>query len=133
MAYDQELAARIRERLQSVPRVKEKEMMGGLAFMVNNKMCVGIFKDDMMCRIDPDVRESALARQGCHVMQFTGRPMKGFVLVDETGMRSAKDFNYWIDLCLAFNPRARASKKRVAKKSTGKKPAKKNAGKPKKR
>jgi TfoX/Sxy family transcriptional regulator of competence genes len=112
MAYSSTLAARIRESLENVPDVVEKEMMGGLCFMVNAKMCVGIIKDDLMCRIDPEMQETALERHGCRIMDFTGRPMKGYVLVDDTGMRSGKDFDYWINLSLAFNPKAKSSKKK---------------------
>lgn len=86
-------------------------MMGGLTFMVNDKMCVGIIKEEMMCRIDPDRQEEALGKQGCRIMDFTGRPMKGYVMVDDSGMKTAKAFNYWIGLCLEFNKKAKSSKK----------------------
>jgi TfoX/Sxy family transcriptional regulator of competence genes len=113
MAYDEKLADRIREELVDKRKVEEKQMMGGLTFMVNNKMCVGVWKDEMMCRIDPDVREEALSRTGCRVMDITGKAMKGFVLVDETGMRSKKEFDYWIGLSLEFNKKAKSSKKKA--------------------
>jgi TfoX/Sxy family transcriptional regulator of competence genes len=112
MAYNEKLADRIRESLATVKKVKEKEMMGGLTFMVNDKMCVGIIKDEMMCRIDPGLQDEALAKQGCRVMDFTGRPMKGYVMVDETGMKSKRDFDYFIDLSLSFNKAAKSSKKK---------------------
>lgn len=112
MAYDEKLADRIRESLEDVKKVKEKAMMGGLTFMVNDKMCIGIIKGEMMCRIDPELQEEALARQGCRIMDFTGRPMKGYVMVDDTGMRSKKDFDHWIQLALDFNKRAKSSKKK---------------------
>ena len=112
MAYNQKLADRIRERLTETKKLKEKEMMGGLTFMVNDKMCIGIIKDEMMCRIDPDMQEDALSKIGCRIMDFTGRPMKGYVMVDETGMKSKKDFDYWIGLCLEFNRKAKSSKKK---------------------
>jgi TfoX/Sxy family transcriptional regulator of competence genes len=112
MAYDDKLAHRIRERLQSLKKVKEKEMMGGLTFMVNDKMCVGIIKDEMMCRIDPEVEDEALSQRGCRPMDFTGRPMKGFIMVDESGMKTKKEFDYWIDMALAFNKFAKASRKK---------------------
>ena len=86
--------------------------MGGLTFMVNDTMCIGIIKDEMMCRIDPDMQEDALSKIGCRIMDFTGRPMKGYVMVDETGMKSKKDFDYWIGLCLEFNRKAKSSKKK---------------------
>lgn len=112
MAYDAKLADRIREALMDTRRVKEKEMMGGLTFMVNDKMCIGIIKDEMMCRIDPEIQEAALERTGCRIMDFTGRPMKGYVMIDDTGMKTSKQFNYWIQLCLDFNKRAKSSKKK---------------------
>lgn len=111
MAYNQKLADRIRKRLADVKKVKEKEMMGGLTFMVNDKMCVGIIRDELMCRIDPGVQEVALSKTGCRIMDFTGRPMKGYVMVDETGMKSRVDFDHWIGLCLEFNKKAKSSKK----------------------
>lgn len=112
MAYNQKLASRIRERLADVKRTNEKEMMGGLTFMVNGKMCIGIIKDEMMCRIDPEIQEAALSRTGCRIMDFTGRPMRGYVMVEEIGMRSKKDFEYWIDLSLGFNKKAKSSKRK---------------------
>jgi TfoX/Sxy family transcriptional regulator of competence genes len=110
MAYDEKLANRIREQLFDLPGIKEKEMMGGLTFMVNDKMCIGIIKDEMMCRIDPEMQATALEKRGCRIMDFTGRPMKGYVMVDDTGMKSQKEFAYWINLCLEFNSKAKSSK-----------------------
>lgn len=112
MAYDEKLAERIRERLAELPNIEEKKMMGGLCFMYNDKMCVGIIKDELMLRIDPDTYEEQLEQRGCRQMDFTGKPMKGYVLIDETGMRSKKDFDYWINMALAFNPKAKSSKKK---------------------
>ena len=115
MAYDEKLADRIRERMAELPNIEEKKMMGGLCFMYNDKMCVGIIKDDLMLRIDPEVYNEALEKRGCRQMDFTGKPMKGYVLIDETGMKSKKDFDYWIGLALAFNPKAKSSKKKKHK------------------
>ncbi|HQQ97061.1 MAG TPA: TfoX/Sxy family protein [Cyclobacteriaceae bacterium] len=112
MAYDQKLAARIRTGLSKVKRVEEKEMMGGLTFMVNGKMCVGIIKDELMCRIDPEGHESAVEKQGCRTMDFTGRPMKGYIMVDSTGMKSDAELASWLALALEFNKKAKASKKK---------------------
>jgi len=75
----------------------------GLTFMVNDKMCIGIIKDEMMCRIDPGLPEEALAHTGSRIMDFTGRPMKGYIMINESGMKANKDFDYWIQLCLEFN------------------------------
>lgn len=112
MAYSEKLANRIRERLADIPRIEEKEMMGGLTFMVNDKMCVGIIKDEMMCRIDPDLHNTVVEMTGCRTMDFTRRPMRGYILVDETGMKTKEEFDYWINLALEFNPKAKSSKKK---------------------
>ena len=87
-------------------------MMGGLTFMVKDKMCIGIIKDEMMCRIDPALQDTALEKTDCRIMDFTGRPMRGYVMVDDSGMETKKDFDYWIEMCLDFNKKAKSSKKR---------------------
>src|SRR5664279_5972820 len=100
MAYDLHLADKIRKRLSELPNVEEKEMMGGLTFMYNGKMCVGIIKDEMMCRINPELHEQSVEKPGCRTMDFTNRPMKGYVMVAMEGMKSKKDFENWISLAL---------------------------------
>jgi len=112
MAYNQILANRIREQLQHLDGIEEKEMMGGLCFMLNDKMCVGIIKDELMCRVDPALYEEALEMTGCHEMDFTGRPMKGWVLIDDSGMRTVADLNHWIGLAVDYNKYAKSSKKK---------------------
>ncbi|GGB02670.1 TfoX/Sxy family protein [Puia dinghuensis] len=112
MAYNEKLADRVRARFAGLRNVEEKKMMGGLTFMYNGKMCVGIIKDDLMCRIDPALHEDSIARTGCRTMDFTNRPMSGFIMVDERGMKTQKDFDYWIDLALDFNKKAKPSKKK---------------------
>jgi TfoX/Sxy family transcriptional regulator of competence genes len=112
MPYSEKLANRIRERFSELRNVVEKEMMGGLTFMYNGKMCVGIIKDELMCRIDPALHEEAVEKTGCRTMDFTKRPMRGYVMIDESGMKSKKDFDYWINLSLDFNKKAKASKKK---------------------
>jgi TfoX/Sxy family transcriptional regulator of competence genes len=113
MAYSERLASSVRQSLSGVRKVVEKKMMGGLTFMVNGKMCVGILQEDLMCRVDPDVYEAALRRKGCREMDFTGRPMRGFVFVSPEGTGRKKDLDRWIDLALQFNKKARASKKKA--------------------
>jgi TfoX/Sxy family transcriptional regulator of competence genes len=112
MAYNEKLADRIRERLADLPGIEEREMMGGITFMVNDKMCVGVIKDELMCRIDPSFHNTAIEMSGCRTMDFSRRPMIGYVLIDDTGIRTPKEFDYWIDLALDFNPRAKSSKKK---------------------
>jgi TfoX/Sxy family transcriptional regulator of competence genes len=118
MAFNENINDRIREAIADMPNVEEKHMFGGTCFMLNGKMCVGVVQDDMMCRIGPEAYEQALERKGCREMIFTGKPMKGYVFVSEEGMKSKKDFDYWIDLCIQFNKHAKSSKK---KKTTTKK------------
>lgn len=113
MAYNEQLADRVREALETTPRVVEKKMMGGLTFMVNAKMWVGIVKDELMLRIAPEEYEQALERRGSREMNFTGKPMKGFVYVGDEGIKSSKDFTYWIELALAYNKKAKSSKKKT--------------------
>lgn len=115
MAYNEKLADRVRETLSSIKKVEEKKMMGGLTFMVNGKMCVGIFQDELMARIDPEVYEVALSKKGCRAMDFTGRPMIGFVFVSHEGTKSKKDLDQWINLALDYNKKAKASPKKKKK------------------
>jgi TfoX/Sxy family transcriptional regulator of competence genes len=115
MAYNEELAQRIRERIFDLPQVNEKEMFGGLVFMVNEKMCIGVIKDEMMCRIDPERHHVEVEKNGCRTMDFTKKPMLGYIMIEESGMKSKNDFDYWINLALEFNQKAKASKKKQKK------------------
>jgi TfoX/Sxy family transcriptional regulator of competence genes len=113
MAYNEHLADRI-SRVFSEKHVsfEERKMMGGLCFMIDDKMCVGVNKDDLMARIDPEIYPEALKRKGSREMDFTGRPMKGFVFVEPTGTDIENDLEYWIKLALEFDPKAKSSKKK---------------------
>jgi TfoX/Sxy family transcriptional regulator of competence genes len=116
MAFNEQLVERIRESLVDVPKVEEKQMFGGVCFMVNGKMCIGVVKEEMMCRIDPALDEVVLKKTGCRLMDFTGKPMKGYVFIDGSGMKTEKAFEYWVSLCLEFNSRAKAARKKTKKK-----------------
>ncbi|MEM1406678.1 MAG: TfoX/Sxy family protein [Bacteroidota bacterium] len=116
MAYDEFLAERVRTVLNQRKVIyNEKKMMGGLCVMVDDKMCVGVVKDQLMARIDPDVYNKVLNQRGSKEMDFTGRPMKGFLFIKPEGVDLDNDLEYWVDLCLKFNPRAKASKKKKLK------------------
>jgi TfoX/Sxy family transcriptional regulator of competence genes len=117
MSYDESLADRIREKMAEVPGVEEKHMFGGIAFMVNNKMCVGIIKDEMMCRIDPAIHDECVEKEGCRTMDFNKKPMKGFVMIDQSGMNNRVLFDYWISLALEFNLIAKETVKKSKTKS----------------
>ena len=112
MGYSEILADRVREYLVDLPSLEEKEMFGGLVFMYNEKMCVGIIKDGLMCRIDPELFEDMLEKQGVTPLATPANAMKGFLVIDETGLRSRKDFEYWIGLALAYNDRAKKTVKK---------------------
>lgn len=112
MAYNEQLTHRIREALVNQPKVEEKRMFRGVTFMVNGKMCISAGDTRIMCRIDPARHQEALTKKGCSTVKMKGRDYVGFVYVDEEGFTAAKDFAYWIGLCLDFNSKAKASPKR---------------------
>ncbi|WP_299578456.1 TfoX/Sxy family protein [uncultured Sunxiuqinia sp.] len=113
MAYDKLLADRIRQSLKDRKiAFNEKEMFGGVCFMVDDKMCIGIIKQELMARIDPQQEEDFLHETGTRKMDFTKRPMKGYLSVTAEGIDMDEDLEKWIDRCLAFNPKAKSSKKR---------------------
>lgn len=112
MAYNENLTARIRLALAHLPDVEEKKMFGGIAFMVEGKMCLTARDDRMMCRIDPDLHEEVLQRDGCRTVIMKGREYKGYVFVNDDNLQSKADFNYWVSLALDFNKRAKASSKK---------------------
>ncbi|MEL0456676.1 TfoX/Sxy family protein [Flavobacteriaceae bacterium SZ-1-7] len=119
MAYDEFLADRIRQQLNEKHVVfSELKMMGGLCFKVDDKMLCGIHIDKkygdslLMARIGESVYEHELKKPECLPMDFTGRPMKGYIFVTPEGFDADNDLAYWIDLCLAFSPFAKLSKKR---------------------
>jgi hypothetical protein len=85
--------------------------MGGVCYLVNGKMCLGIVKNSLMARIDPGFQEEALTRKGCREMDFTHRPMKGFVFIDPEGIDHDTDLEFWIEKSLEFNPKEKSSKK----------------------
>jgi TfoX/Sxy family transcriptional regulator of competence genes len=112
MAFNEKLNSKIRASLADIPNVEEKRMFGGSCFMVNDKMCVGVAKDEMMCRVGPDIYEELLEKTGCQEMVFTGKPMKGYVFVSEDALQTKADFEFWIKLCLEFNSKAKSTKKK---------------------
>jgi TfoX/Sxy family transcriptional regulator of competence genes len=113
MAFDERLADRVREKIaETHTNIEEKKMFGGLCFMVNNKMCVGVEKDRLMLRVDPENYEALLEQEGCRQMDFTGKPMKGYIYVDAAVLKTKKQIDYWVGLALEYNKIAKASKKK---------------------
>jgi len=96
MAFDEELARRVRRVLDEQKAVTEKHMFGGIAFMLNDHMCAGIVGDALMVRTGPDAYASLLDEPHARPMDFTGRPMRGFLFVDPPGIATARDLRRWI-------------------------------------
>lgn len=117
MAYSNLLVDKIRKYLSNIQNLKieEKEMFGGLAFMINDKMCINVVEDLLMCRFDPELTEQLSEKIGFLPMIMKGKEYKGYCYVELLGYRSNKDFEFWINLCLAFNSRAKSSKKGTKK------------------
>src|SRR6056297_3295465 len=113
MAYDEHLAYRIKIVLQEKQVFfEEKKMFGGLCFMVDDKLCVGVMKDELIARIDPKDFEKYLTLEECEPLDKSGRSMKGFVLVPPIEVDMDTDLETWVQRCLEFNPEARRSKRK---------------------
>ncbi|HKD19193.1 MAG TPA: TfoX/Sxy family protein [Thermoanaerobaculia bacterium] len=110
MAYDEALAHRVRSALTGRRiRFAEKRMFSGVTFMVQQRMCVSVGPDRLMCRIDPELHDDALRRKGCRAVTMRGREYRGFVYVDADAVRTKSGLDHWLGLALAFNPKARRS------------------------
>ena len=102
MAYDEGVAQRIREFFENRIDVVEKKMFGGLAFMVSGHMCCGVEGNRLMARVGPGQYEMALERPFAREMDFTKKPLRGFVYVDPEGFEEDQDLESWVELCLKF-------------------------------
>lgn len=102
MAYSESLAKRIRQALASTSGVAEKKMFGGLCFLLHGNMFVGIVKDDLMVRVGPESYDESLCRPHARPMDFTGRPMKGYVFVGPAGCRTTTAVAGWIERGVEF-------------------------------
>lgn len=117
MAYNEKLANRVREILATLTKnIEEKAMFGGLCFMVNDKMCLGVEKERLMVRFNPEDTETVTGKEGCRPMDFTGRVMKGYCFVDVGTLNTKKKLEYWVKLAYEFNKIAKSSKKPGKKK-----------------
>jgi TfoX/Sxy family transcriptional regulator of competence genes len=116
MAYNEKIADQVRELIALThENVEEKKMFGGLCFMVNDKMCVGVEQERLMVRLDPERTEEVMEKEGCRPMDFTGKVMKGFVFVDAEVLKTKRQLEYWIQLALEYNKKAKPSKKKKKK------------------
>ena len=103
MAFDEALGERIRRLLGKRKGVAEKKMFGGLAFLLNGNMCVGVHQDGLIVRLDPAATDAALKRPHAKVFDLTGRPMKGWLLVEAAGVKSEKDLGGWVDVAVNYS------------------------------
>jgi len=109
MAYSEHTADRIRQRLRNSNVTEEKKMMGGLIFMVNHKMCVGLDIDKktgfdrLMVRVGKPSYDQLIFKKGSKEMDFTGSNMRGFLFIDPTGFDAEEDLDFWIEKALEFN------------------------------
>jgi TfoX/Sxy family transcriptional regulator of competence genes len=102
MAYDEDLAQRIRNSLDPVPGLVEKKMFGGVGFMVQGNMACGVHKDMLMVRVGPDRYEEMMKLPYTKPFDMTGRPMKGWLLVEPEGMENEADLKDWLNQGVAF-------------------------------
>lgn len=113
MAYDEYLQERIESVLNAKGvRFEAKKMMGGLCYMIDDKMCIGIVKNELMARVGEEQYAELVQRNGAKPMDFTKRPMKGYLFIEPEGIDFDSDLEFWIDQCLLFNPLAKSSKKK---------------------
>ena len=113
MSFNERLANRTRELIALEHKnIEEKKMFGGLCFMVNDKMCIGVEKERLMVRLDPTIYDEVMEKEGCKPMDFTGKVMRGYVFVDAAALNTKKKLEYWIRLALDYNKIAKPSKKK---------------------
>ncbi|MBS1748914.1 MAG: TfoX/Sxy family protein [Bacteroidetes bacterium] len=113
MTYDIRLADRIRDFLHEIPdiEIQEKEMFKGLVFMINGKMCINVSGNNLMCRFDPAIQEQLENKDGYLPMIMKKKEIKGYCYVEPQGFKNKRDFEFWLNLCLEFNKKAKSSKK----------------------
>jgi TfoX/Sxy family transcriptional regulator of competence genes len=102
MAYDEGLAQRIRERVEAMPSLSEMKAFGGLSFLVNGNMAVGVIKNEMMVRVGPEKFDDAVASPHARPFDMTGKPLKGWILVAPQGYAEDQDLDRWIEQGVAF-------------------------------
>ncbi len=108
MAYDESVADRVRQALKGRRQLEEKRMFGGLAFMLRGHMICGVLGDELMLRVGPDAHDGALAAPHVRPMDFTGKPMRGFVFVEPAGFASERDLKAWVEKAVDFSLSLRA-------------------------
>ena len=101
MAYNLKLAERIRAELAGLPFV-EKKLFGGMGFLVGGNMAVGVYKEDLIVRLDPAKQDRLLKKPGAKVFDITGKPMKGWLMIEQEGCKTKKQLSTWVKEGVAF-------------------------------
>ncbi len=112
MAYNEQLATRVRVVLKGLRSLAEKKMFGGLAYLSHGKMFAGILRDDLVVRVGPHGHEAALKQPHTRPMDFTGKPMKGYVYVNPNGTKTAAQLRAWLRKGLDFDTALPATKRK---------------------
>lgn len=102
MAFDEQLAERVRGGLGAAAGLSEKKMFGGIGFLLNGNMCCGVHGKSLIVRLDPSSTDDALSEPHTRVFDMTGRPMKGWILVDAEGLRDDEDLARWLEVAMEF-------------------------------
>lgn len=113
MAYDEQLAARVRGLLKGQRALVEKKMFGGLAYMSQGKMFAGILNGDLVVRVGPEANDKTLKEPHTRPMDFTGRPMKGYIYLDPGGTKTAAQLRAWLTRGLKFVSGLPVTKRKV--------------------
>lgn len=115
MAYNEALAEKVRSYLSSLPDIEEKPAFQGLAFMMNDKMLVGVRNDELMCRFDPELHDTLAASGNVREMVHRDKVVHGYLYVPLSLLKTRKNFEYWIGLAITYNETAQPSKKKKKK------------------
>jgi TfoX N-terminal domain len=118
MAYDIDLADKVREYLAEIPDldIEEKKMFNVLNFMVNGKTCVCVSGENLMLRFDPNLQGELAEKNGYETMLMKGKEYKGYCYINPYGFQDKKDFDYFLNLCVEYNKISKVSKKAKPKK-----------------
>ncbi len=115
MAYNEQLANRISKLLEQRKGIVEKKMFGGIAYMLKDKMMIGIVKDELIVRCMPEDYPDLLKKPHAREMDFTGKPMKGFLYVSATGIKTDRQLQKWLDIGIDFALKSPPKKKKKGK------------------